>query len=69
MQEVERLCDRVVVVSHGRTVAEGTVPELLERTGDRDFEACFVKLAFAEELGHAAGGGSAVDVSSVGERR
>ncbi|HSW08844.1 ATP-binding cassette domain-containing protein [Aquabacterium sp.] len=49
MQEVERLCDRVVVVSHGRTVAEGTVPELLERTGDVDFEACFVKLAFAKE--------------------
>ena len=46
MQEVERLCDRVVVVAHGRTVAEGSVPELLERTGHSDFEACFVQLAF-----------------------
>jgi ABC-type glutathione transport system ATPase component len=26
MQEVERLCDQVVVVAGGRTVAEGTVP-------------------------------------------
>ena len=50
MQEVERLCDQVVVVAHGRTVAEGTVQALLERTGDTDFEACFVKLAFAEDL-------------------
>ena len=49
MQEVERLCDEVVVVSHGRTVAHGSVAELLDRTGERDFEEAFVKLAFAEE--------------------
>jgi sodium transport system ATP-binding protein len=49
MQEVERLCDSVVVVAHGRTVAQGTVEELLERTGERDFEEAFVKLAFREE--------------------
>jgi sodium transport system ATP-binding protein len=46
MQEVERLCDGVVVVAHGRTVASGTVDELLERTGETDFEEAFVKLAF-----------------------
>lgn len=46
MQEVERLCDQVVVVAHGRTVAEGTVSQLLARTGHTDFEACFVSLAF-----------------------
>ena len=46
MQEVERLCDQVVVVSQGRTVAEGTVEQLLARTGHSDFEACFVELAF-----------------------
>ena len=54
MQEVERLCDRVVVVSHGRTVAEGTVPELLARTGHDDFEACFVELAFSADERHAS---------------
>jgi sodium transport system ATP-binding protein len=48
MQEVERLCDSVVVVSHGRTVAAGTVPELLELTGQSDFEQAFVMLAFPE---------------------
>jgi sodium transport system ATP-binding protein len=51
MQEVERLCDRVVVVAHGRTVADGTVAELCARSGESDFEEAFVKLAFADETG------------------
>ena len=46
MQEVERLCDRVVVVAHGRTVADGSVRELLARTGLEDFEEAFVALAY-----------------------
>jgi sodium transport system ATP-binding protein len=46
MQEVERLCDQVVVVAHGRTVAQGTVAELSARTGLADFEETFVTLAF-----------------------
>ncbi|MGA0611315.1 ATP-binding cassette domain-containing protein [Caldimonas sp. KR1-144] len=49
MQEVERLCDEVVIVAHGRTVAHGTVRALCERTGEADFEEAFVKLAFAGE--------------------
>jgi len=49
MQEVERLCDGVVVVAHGRTVATGTVDELLAKTDERDFEEAFVKLAFAAD--------------------
>ena len=49
MQEVERLCDSVVVVAHGRTVATGSVPELLAQTGEQDFEEAFVKLAFPLE--------------------
>ncbi len=47
MQEVQRLCDSVVVVAHGRSVASCTVAELLERTGKTDFEEAFVQLAFA----------------------
>jgi len=57
MQEVERLCDQVVVVSHGRTVATGTVAELSARTGEADFEETFVKLAFsADERAHGSTG-------------
>jgi len=54
MQEVERLCDEVVVVSHGRTVASGTVAELLARTGQQDFEEAFVALAFSPETTDAS---------------
>jgi sodium transport system ATP-binding protein len=46
MQEVERLCDEVVVVAAGATVAHGTVAELLHSTGQEDFEEAFVALAF-----------------------
>lgn len=53
MQEVERLCDSVVVVAHGRTVATGTVDELLAQTGETDFEEAFVALAFAGEKAEA----------------
>jgi sodium transport system ATP-binding protein len=54
MQEVERLCDEVVVVAHGRTVARGTVAELNAQCGERDFEESFVKLAFTQEQQGAA---------------
>jgi sodium transport system ATP-binding protein len=49
MQEVQRLCDQVVVVAHGRTVAVGSVDELNRRTGHDDFEETFVDLAFAPQ--------------------
>ena len=47
MQEVERLCDQVVVVAHGRNVASGSVADLLAQTGQSDFEDAFVHLAFS----------------------
>ncbi len=51
MQEVERLCDDVVVVAAGRSVATGSVAALLAQTGVDDFEEAFVRLAFgAPEL-------------------
>ena len=49
MQEVERLCDRVVVVAHGRHVADGTVASLCAQAGCADFEDAFVRLAFGPE--------------------
>src|SRR5262245_47670252 len=38
MQEVQRLCDHVVVVAQGRAVAAGSVDELCRRTGHDHFE-------------------------------
>lgn len=46
MQEVERLCDQVVIVAQGKDVAHGTVEELLAQSGENNFEDAFVKLAF-----------------------
>jgi sodium transport system ATP-binding protein len=60
MQEVERLCDSVVVVSQGCSVASGTVPELLARSGQHDFEEAFVRLAFAPLPSVQASEGSVV---------
>jgi sodium transport system ATP-binding protein len=54
MQEVERLCDHVVVVSQGRDVAEGSVEELCALAGQSDFEQAFVSLAFAPAAEAAA---------------
>ena len=55
MQEVERLCDHVVVVAHGRTVAAGSVAELRDATGHADFEEAFVALAFDTDERQRAG--------------
>ena len=35
------------MVAHGRTVAHGSVADLLAQTGQRDFEEAFVRLAYA----------------------
>jgi sodium transport system ATP-binding protein len=54
MQEVERLCDHVVIVSHGHTISQGTVAQLNAQSGRHDFEETFVALAFPTPLGQAA---------------
>ena len=46
MPEVQQLCEHVVVMAKGRSVAQGTVEELLAQTGQTNFEDAFVKLAF-----------------------
>ncbi len=59
MQEVEHLCDEVVVVAQGRDVAHGSVPELLAQTGETDFEEAFVALAYGRAAAVASSGVSA----------
>ncbi len=52
MQEVAALCERVVVVTQGQVVAEGTPQELRESTGEQDLEDAFVSaIGSAEGLG------------------
>jgi sodium transport system ATP-binding protein len=42
MQEVAALCDRIVVIAHGRVVADGTPDELRSQTGAENLEDAFV---------------------------
>lgn len=42
MQEVEALVDRLVIIAHGRVVADGTPQELAERFPNRNLEEIFV---------------------------
>jgi sodium transport system ATP-binding protein len=44
MQEVSALCDRIVILGHGRVVAVGTAAELLARSGEPTLEEAFVRL-------------------------
>jgi len=44
MSEVERLCDRVVVIHHGCTGFDGSVAALREKTGQQNLEESFLTL-------------------------
>jgi len=43
MQEVAALCDRIVIIAHGRVVANGSAEELRAATGQSNLEDAFVK--------------------------
>jgi sodium transport system ATP-binding protein len=49
MQEVARLCDRIVVVARGRVVANGTAEELRAATGCASLEDAFVRVIGTDE--------------------
>ena len=49
MQEVAALCDRIVVIAHGRVVADETPDALRAQTGEANLEDAFVKLIGSDE--------------------
>jgi sodium transport system ATP-binding protein len=49
MQEVTHVCDDVIVIAGGLTVAQGTPQQLCERTGIANLEDAFVSLVGTEE--------------------
>ena len=48
-QEVSTLCDRIVIIAHGRIVTEGTPEQLIEQTGKATLEDAFVSLVGSEQ--------------------
>ncbi len=53
MQEVAALCDRIVVIAHGKVMAQGSPDELRAQTGEANLEDAFVKAIGSEEGLHA----------------
>jgi sodium transport system ATP-binding protein len=49
MQEVAALCDRIVVIAHGRVVADETPDALRAQTGESNLEDAFVKIIGSDE--------------------
>ncbi|MGB0134055.1 ATP-binding cassette domain-containing protein [Dokdonella sp.] len=49
MQEVGALCDRIVVIAHGRVVADASPEELRELAGTPNLEDAFVKVIGSAE--------------------
>ena len=49
MQEVAALCDRIVVIAHGRVVADESPAALREQTGATNLEDAFVKIIGSDE--------------------
>ena len=49
MSEVEKLCDTVGIIHHGRLVAEGSLAELGQRYGVQDMEEIFIRAVGADK--------------------
>jgi sodium transport system ATP-binding protein len=49
MSEVERLCDRVVIINKGELIEEGTIEQLKKKYNNNDLEEVFVDLIGGEK--------------------
>jgi len=45
MKEVERLCNKVIMMKHGKIVDSGTCNELIKKHGRENLEETFLKIA------------------------
>ena len=50
MREVELMCDRVIFLSRGNIVAEGTPQEIVDNCQTKSLEEVFISLARNGEL-------------------
>ena len=60
MQEVAALCDRIVIIAHGRVVADGSAEQLRAQAQEQNLEEAFMKIiAQAPEVQDAPDAGAA----------
>lgn len=50
MQEVEKLCDRIVIINKGKIIEEGTIEQLKSKYNNNDMEEIFMKLVGGESV-------------------
>ena len=55
MQEVAALCDRIVIIAHGRVVADGTAEELRRLAGEQNLEEAFMTFITRADLSAEGG--------------
>ena len=48
LEEIQALCDRVVILGSGRIVAEGTITDVCSQTGSSNLEEAFIHSTLAE---------------------
>jgi len=51
---VERMCERVVIIHQGRILEDGTVPQILERSGAPSLEQAFNRLTSTQDQAQRA---------------
>jgi ABC-2 type transport system ATP-binding protein len=51
LEVVERICTRLVIIDHGRLIAEGTSAEICAQTGETSLDAAFGKLTGVRDVG------------------
>lgn len=44
LEVAEKLCDRIIIINHGKSLFQGTVDELKENNPGQDLEAIFIKM-------------------------
>ena len=49
MNEVERLCDSVIMMKNGKIIDRGTCEEIIQKHGRDNLEATFLKLARSKD--------------------
>ncbi len=63
MSEVEYLCDRIYLVHGGRVVEQGTLPQILERSGCKNLTDAFLSRAHAAEASQSHSPNSATPIA------